>query len=216
MGIAGEVPASAASNAPQSRWPAFLYAGALLTTLPVLWLHAVPVITGAALAEHRDHGWLVYVHTIGGVGMLGFGAAALYVGWTRRGFGRHRWLGYTYLASGSVGALLELALSLLAAHPPRSLYVATGTLSVVWLAVAAMAWRAARNRRFDSHREWMVRSFVLTWTFVGCRLVTRAPLFESLGPEAVTALIWINWVLPLVVCEFVLQWRRGARLAPAP
>ena len=216
MEIAADRPTSAKPGIRSSRWPALLYAGALFTTLPVLWLHAVPVFTGTAFAEHSDHWWLVYAHTLGGVGMLGFGAAALYVGWTRRGSPPHRWLGYAYLAFGSVGAVLALALSLLATHAPRSLYVATGTLSVLWLAVAAMAWRAARNRRFDAHREWMIRSFVLTWTFVGCRLVSRVPLSEGFGPEAVTALIWINWVVPLVVCEFALQWPRGARLPAAP
>jgi hypothetical protein len=80
----------------------------------------------------------------------------------------------------------------------------------VWVAVAAMAWRAARNRRFDSHREWMVRSYVLTWTFVGCRLAGHLPEFGDLGREYVTAAIWVNWIVPLVICEIALQWKRGA------
>jgi hypothetical protein len=56
----------------------------------------------------------------------------------------------------------------------------------------------------------MIRSYVLTWTFVGCRIVGRIPPFDKVGDEAVTALVWLNWIAPLLVCEGVLQWRSGA------
>jgi hypothetical protein len=29
------------------------------------------------------------------------------------------------------------------------------------------------------------------------------------GTEGVTATIWVNWIVPLLICEFALQWRRG-------
>ncbi len=82
----------------------------------------------------------------------------------------------------------------------------------MWVCAAAMAWRAASNRRFDSHREWMIRSFVLTWTFVFCRLAQRGDLFPWLGAEGVTAGVWLYWVGPLFLCEVALQWGRGRRL----
>jgi hypothetical protein len=195
--------------------PGLLFAAALLTTVPVLAWKAVPVLTGAVHAVHGEHWSLLYVHALGGLAMLGLGAAALYIGWTRRRFRWHRALGQAYLLLGGTGAAAALILSIRAPHEPRSLYVATGTLAVVWLSVAAMAWRAARNRRFDNHREWMLRSYVLTWTFVGCRLAGTMPLFAGLGAEAVTAMIWMNWIVPLVVCELALQWRRGERAGPS-
>jgi hypothetical protein len=212
QGRSMNTPNTAASLAPRaSRAPALLFAAALLTTLPVLAWKAVPVLTGASWANHGEHWTLLYVHVLGGLAMLGLGAAALYVGWTSRRFRWHRALGQAYLVLGGLGAAAALVLSIRAPHEPRSLYIATGTLAAVWLAVAAMAWRAARNRRFDSHREWVLRSYVLTWTFVGCRLAGKVPLFEGLGAEAVTAMIWMNWIVPLVVCELALQWRRGER-----
>ncbi|MDP8993432.1 MAG: DUF2306 domain-containing protein [Pseudomonadota bacterium] len=147
--------------------------------------------------------------------MLGLGAAALYIGWTRRAFRRHRWFGYAYLGVGSLGTTAALGLSALSPHEPASLYVATGTLSAAWLLVAAMAWRAARNRRFDSHRDWMVRSYVLSWTFVGCRMANVLNLFPSPEGEAVTAQIWMFWIVPYLLCEMALQWKRGSVARPA-
>ena len=198
-----------ASNALGNRIPAILFVLAILTSIPIAWVYAVPVFTFAT-AEHATHNAIVYVHAIGGVAMLGLGAAALYIGWTRRAFKRHRWFGYSYLIVGGIGAIAALALSILAPHEPRSLYVATGTLAVAWLLVAAMAWRAARNRRFDSHRDWMVRSYVLSWTFVGCRMANVLNVFPALGEEAVSAQIWLFWIAPYLLCEMTLQWRRGS------
>lgn len=189
--------------------PGLLLVAAILTSAPVLWSHAVPVFTGAVMQSHAGHRIILIVHAVGGTAMLVLGATALYIGWTRRGFEHHRLVGYGYLTLGSMGAAAALLLSILAPHQPRSLYVATGTLALVWLAVAAMAYRAARNRRFDTHRDWMIRSYVLSWTFVGCRLAESFSFFPSLGAEGVTATIWVNWIVPLLICEFALQWRRG-------
>lgn len=148
--------------------------------------------------------------------MLAVGAAALYIGWTRRAFRYHRLVGYTYLLGGATGAAMGLALSLRNAHRIGGITVATGTLAIVWLAVAVLALRAARNRRFEAHQQWMVRSYVLTWTFVGCRMAGRVPALEALGDSGGAAIVWLSWVVPLLVCEGVLQWAATSRLQQTP
>jgi hypothetical protein len=160
---------------------------------------------------HVRHGTTLYFHVVGALAVILAGAGALYIGWTKKAFKRHKWFGYTYLGLGSVMALSALELSIEAPHEPRSLYVATGTLALVWLAVAAIAYRAARNRRFLVHRDWMIRSYVLTWTFVGCRIATNVDIFPGLGSEGVTAAIWVNWTVPFVICEVALQWSAGSK-----
>lgn len=190
--------------------PALLFAAALLSTLPIFWMIVLPMLDGRNWGQHAMHLPIVLTHAWGGVAMLIFGAGALYIGWTRRQFRYHRWFGYAYLLLGGIGALFALVASVMAPHKPASLYIATGTLAAAWLAFAAMAWRAAHNRRFDSHRQWMVRSYVLSWTFVGCRLATMVDFYPWLGAESVTAAIWVNWVVPILLCEIALQWQAGA------
>lgn len=73
-----------------------------------------------------------------------------------------------------------------------------------------MAWRAIRNRRIEAHRDWVIRSYVLTFSFVVCRLAMRLPAVESLGPETATAVVWVTWALPLFLTEVALQWSRGS------
>ena len=73
-----------------------------------------------------------------------------------------------------------------------------------------MGYRAARNRRSDSHRAWMIRSYVLTWSFVSCRLIGKAPALANIGDGA--AIIWLSWIVPLLACEVALQWSAGKAL----
>jgi hypothetical protein len=188
-----------------------LWGGAVLTAAPIWWLVALPVLQDGA-AAHAAHAWEVLLHAGGGTFMLAAGAIALYVGWTRQGFGAHRWIGYTYLLGGSAGAGMGLVLSFMSPHAPHGVAVATGVLAATWLAVTAMAWRAVRNRRYDAHREWMIRSYVLTWTFVFCRMVMRIPAIGEAGDEAITATIWATWIVPLIVCEIAINWSKTGRL----
>lgn len=141
--------------------------------------------------------------------MLVAGSAAIFIGWTRRGFRFHKWAGYTYLLGGSAASLAAIGLNVINPHANLSIALATSTLAAVWLAAGAMAWRAIRNRRIDTHREWMIRSYLLTWTFVLCRIVQR-PEFMIVSEDVVADAIWTTWVLPLLVCEIVLQWNRGS------
>ena len=188
-----------------------LFVAALATSAWAWWTFAWPLITGASRHRHADHFALTYAHMIGGTLMLVAGSAALFIGWTRRGFRHHKWIGATYLIGGGLGAAMGLGLSLRNAHRITGITVATGTLAAVWLVVAGMAFRAARIRRFEAHREWMSRSYILTWTFVGCRMAGRVPALESMGDAGGAAVVWLSWVLPLVACEVALQWRATSR-----
>lgn len=201
-----------ATRAPSLGWPAALFFASLATSAWAWWYFAWPIVSGVAFPRHSSHFSLVLAHALGGTLMLAVGAVALYVGWTRRAFRYHKLLGYAYLIGGAAGASLGLALSLRNPHGLTGITVATGTLAITWLAVAALAFRAARNRRFEVHRQWMVRSYVLTWTFAGCRVAGRVPALEALGDAGGAAVVWLSWVVPLLVCELVLQWGATSRL----
>jgi uncharacterized membrane protein YozB (DUF420 family) len=83
---------------------------------------------------------------------------------------------------------------------------------LVWLAFSAMAWRAIRNRQIEQHREWMIRSYVVAWTFVFCRFYTRA--VPDVAQGSMNDMIWVTWIGPVLLCEILLQWRRGSARRP--
>lgn len=187
-----------------------LFFVSLLCSLAVLVCIVLPVL-GGEFRGHETHGGRLHGHAASGSLMLLLGAA-LYVGWTHRFFAAHKWLGASYLLAGAIASLLALALPLRAPHEPGSIAVATNTIAATWLAYSAVAWRAVRNRRLEAHRDWMVRSYVVTWTFVFCRMAMQLPLFPGLGAEAITATIWVSFIVPVLAWEVVMQWRSTSRL----
>ena len=187
---------------------------AFVSSMLAWWLIAIPVATFENSHKHPGHFGLLYIHMLGGSLMLFLGGVNLYVGATRKHFKFHKLVGRFYLLGGSIGAITAITLALSPAHKSDPSVVLTNlssslaTLALAWLAAAAMAYRAVRNRRFDSHRDWMIRSYVLAWAFVFCRIVSRVPAVAELGGGQ--AFIWLSWVAPLLLCEVAIQWRVGA------
>jgi hypothetical protein len=193
-----------------------LLGAALVSSAIAWWMIAWPVATLANVASHSGHFALTFAHMIGGSGMLWLGALNLYLAARKDHYPLHRRVGQAYLAFGAFGAVVAMIVTLTPAHKPAGSVILTSstvsllTLASAWLCFAALGWRAALNRRFQSHGQWMVRSYVLVWSFVFCRIASRVVPIDG------EAFIWLSWVGPLIVCEMVLQWPQGARSARAP
>jgi len=179
-------------------------------------LIAEPVLMFSNVEKHAGHFPLVFLHMLAGTLMLFLGLANLYVGTTGKHFKYHKLIGRIYLIGGTIGASVAIVITLSSAHKPSGAGTFTnGTVSLIslataWLIAAGMAYRAVKNMRYDSHQDWMIRSYVLVWSFVFCRIVSRIPGVEELGGGS--AFIWLSWVGPLIICELALQWRDGGNL----
>jgi hypothetical protein len=195
-----------------------LLAAALITSVVAWWMIAWPVATLANVASHQGHFALTFAHMVGGTGMLALGGLNLYLAARKDSYPLHRMVGQGYLAFGAFGSAVAIIVTLTHAHKPADGAVLTNAtvsllmLATAWLCFAALAWRAARNRRFTSHAHWMVRSYVLVWSFVFCRIASRVSNIDELGNGE--AFIWLSWVGPLIVCEMLLHWPEGARQVP--
>ena len=147
--------------------------------------------------------------------MLFLGGLNLYLAARKDNFPLHRLVGKGYLLFGAFGVVVAMTITLTHAHKPTAGPILTNatvsllTLASAWLASAALGWRAALNRRFDSHSQWMIRSYVLVWSFVFCRIASRVSNIDDLGNGE--AFIWLSWIGPLLICETVLQWPHGAK-----
>lgn len=121
----------------------------------------------------------------------------------------HRFSGRVYLLSILVGSVGGLGLAFTI---PEGLTCATGLgmLAVAWLTTSAMAFIAIRKRNLVQHKQWMIRSYVVTFAFVSFRLVDDILHYygfgEIQGHNAMLA--WGCWTLPLLVTEVVIQGRQ--------
>lgn len=139
----------------------------------------------------------------------------------RRRFGRmHRVLGRVH-----VGVLLALVLPSAVVMSRHSFGGWPAGVSFVSLAAATAGCTlagvaTARRRRFDRHRRWMLRSYVLICSAVALRLISGAAgLVGVPSPEAAYVVAaWCSWLVPLAALELAQQVpaRRPRAARPAP
>jgi uncharacterized membrane protein len=147
------------------------------------------------------------------------GLAAIIIGpfqfWSRLRYRHpkvHRVTGRLYLGAVLVGGIGGMAM---AVTIPEGLAYATGLffLSVAWMLTAGMALTAIRLRVIEQHKEWMIRSYVVTFAFVTFRVADDVLHYFGLAeiPDHNAMFAWGCWAVPLLFTEAVLQCRRILR-----
>jgi uncharacterized membrane protein len=80
----------------------------------------------------------------------------------------HRVSGRVYLAAVVPAGVAAVTIAPLSTFGPN-VRVPSVLLGVLWVVTAIAGFRAARNRRFAEHREWMLRSVALSFVIVANR-----------------------------------------------
>jgi uncharacterized membrane protein len=158
------------------------------------------------------YGWSFYIHILTGPFTLVAGLLLMSERFRQRLPRWHRRLGRVQV------------LTILLALAPSGLWMAlyaqaglSGQLGFSALAIAtavctAMGWRTAVQRRFQSHRRWMTRSYVLLCSAVVIRLIggLATVTVPSEGLDQFTP--WLSWLAPLAVLEWVFaRTKRNAK-----
>lgn len=154
--------------------------------------------------------WGLVAHIAGGLVALTTGVVQLWLGLTNRVATLHRTLGRVYgsaIVVGSVGGYY-LALTI----PAKEVAYATGLfmLCTAWIVTTSMAVLAIRRRNLIQHREWMLRSYTVTFAFVVYRLFTDvlSGLHLASPGDVGTIMAWACWAVPLLLIEPLIQIRK--------
>ncbi len=128
----------------------------------------------------------------------------------------HRLIGRVYLIAIALGSVASFYLACTTSDG-WAWGFGVAMLGVAWLTTSGMAYYAVRQRQIPIHKEWMVRSYVVTFAFVTFRILYDYPPLNSLKPDSDRAvtMIWACWTLPLLATEVVLQLRRMRKPAAA-
>ncbi|MFD9942600.1 DUF2306 domain-containing protein [Nonomuraea sp. NPDC059023] len=126
----------------------------------------------------------------------------------------HRMIGRCYLLAGVLpSALTAIPVALLSGR----LITQVGLVvpAVLWLVTGGLAVRAARDRDFARHRNWMTRNYALTFLAVTSRVLVPLILLAHLpfgGAADVQSMIPIGqalgWIVNLVVAEILIRRSR--------
>lgn len=153
--------------------------------------------------------WLV-IHVIGGVVALVVGPlqfiAAIRTRWPRF----HQATGLTYIAATAVAAPAGLVLSFGTTAGPVA-GAGFAALGLLTLYFTGQGLRTALARRFDEHREWMLRSYALTAAAITLRLMIPASFLLQLDfSTAYRVIAWACWLTNLALVELYIHRTRTA------
>jgi hypothetical protein len=159
-------------------------------------------------------GWLL-IHIAGGLIALLSGPVQLWLGLHNVKMHVHRKLGLLYMAGMTIGSIGAFGLAL---QTDGGVIFGSGLffLSLAWISTTSLAYVAIRRGLVDQHREWTIRSYVVTFAFVTFRVGQVAmvgsgvPLLTAIGIMA-----WACWAVPLLVTELVIQGRKLRKPARA-
>ncbi|WP_128915424.1 DUF2306 domain-containing protein [Granulicella sibirica] len=153
--------------------------------------------------------WVLIPHAIAGTIAFILGPLQFSSRLRRRHTRLHRNLGRLYAFSVSLAAPLAI-LSTAHAHYPKAIYfrIAIAIQAGAWFTATGIGIRAAMSRNIAAHRTWMVRSYAVTFTFIGTRVLQPIPAWNHLGR------FWFAVAIICITCMALLtpQLARSGRL----
>jgi hypothetical protein len=206
------------AGAGRGRGPALLLAATLLAAATIWFLYSrVHYVADFSAASYTSYFWPrrfgLLAHMAGGATAITTGLVQIWLGLSGRTNWLHRSLGKVYalgVAVGSVGGFY-MALTI-----PGAMAYASGLffLALAWVTTTGMALYAISRRQFDQHRDWMLRSYTVTFAFVTFRFgeaILRPWLKMPQGQAADdldTLMAWACWAIPLLLLEVFIQLGR--------
>ena len=189
---------------------------AALMALTFVGVAAVPYLVQMDEAQFRQYwpmrGWLL-LHIAMGIVALLAGPVQIWLGLKDLYPKVHKNLGFVYMAAVTLGAAAGYYLSF---NTSGGWVFGAGLagLATAWLLTTGLAFMAITRHLIEQHKEWMIRSYVVTFGFVSFRVLFSA--LESAGvgtlPEQLGASAWFCWSVPLLLNEVVLQGRKILRV----
>jgi Predicted membrane protein (DUF2306) len=150
--------------------------------------------------------WLL-LHIAGGTAALFAGPFQLWSGLRDSHRRLHRWTGLVYAAGVLLGGAAAFYLSFYS--QPRSFGVALFALGAAWWVTVGSALVAIKRFRIEAHKAWMIRSYVVRFSFVTFRMLIEMPLWSMVGDARLAVVLWVSWVAPLTVTEVVVPSARS-------
>ncbi|AEU38225.1 DUF2306 domain-containing protein [Granulicella mallensis] len=145
---------------------------------------------------------LLIPHTLSGVLALLIGPLQFSSRFRQRHLKIHRVLGRIYVVSVFIGSYTGIALA--AGRPGLP---GTSMQAAAWMVCTAAAFVTARNRQIVAHRQWMARSYAVTFTFVSSRVLNLWPRYWSHLGDSFAAVGVIAFTLAsLLIVELGINW----------
>ena len=181
-----------------------------LAALSVLVITEFPILHDRTGVNHTYlltliHDRLLFIpHALFGTLALLIGPVQFSSRIRRRHLQFHRILGRVYAISVFIAAPCAIVIS---AHWHPTLAVATSVQGGAWFLCTAMAVLLARNGHIPQHRQWMIRSYAVTFLFIMLRVPNFWPPFFNISDANFTLVDLIAVMLCFILPDIAFNFR---------
>jgi uncharacterized membrane protein len=159
-----------------------------------------------------DYKWALVFHISCGLIAMIIGPFQFWKTFRSKYIKTHRMMGRIYLIAILIGTISATNLAWTSSYKISfSWAFGLQALAFAWISSALMAYVSVMKKRIVQHKEWMIRSYVLTLGFFFFRILNNSEFVKSIIPEfkerGVT-IIWCCWAIPLLITEIVLSWKK--------
>ncbi len=167
---------------------------------------------------HVKVAWVILPHLIFGITALLIGPLQFSTRIRRSHPNVHRALGRVYVGSVLIAAPFGLLIPFVG---PKDPFFTIGVCvhASVWFITTLMAYLTARNRYIALHRQWIIRSYMLSFSFVIVRVLSPVWHLITIQQYGVADVIMsFSYVL---LADILFSWKeittpaRATRVAPA-
>lgn len=163
-------------------------------------------LTPDALGKYYNFKWILIAHITSGGGSLILGIIQFWPKLRNYSWKLHRIIGFLYLLAVLVSSFCAVILAFTTSYEVNLPYAFSLQIWVsVWISATGIAYYHAIRKKFKLHKEWMIRSYIVTLAFVVSGLTLKIPYVKNLGSfeEISPSLFWMGWAVPLYIYEIV-------------
>ena len=178
-------------------------------TLSVVFYSEIPLLRQAKeWAYLITIPWMIIPHVLCGITALLSGPIQFSSRLRHRNPKLHRIFGRVYVGSVFIAAPLAVIMSNHRHDPHAIHFVAANVVQAgTWILTTAAAFMTARNRYIQQHREWMIRSYAVTFTFVGTRVLQPIPAWNRHSEAGFAMEIIVITFMAILIPDIAFHWR---------
>ncbi len=179
-----------------------------LAGISVIFSTELPILRDTSGPNHRFYltlirdRYLFVPHALGGVLATVIGPVQFSNRLRRKDLKLHRILGRVYAYSVFVAAALALVIDW---HRP--LFAGNAVQAISWSVCTLLAILTARNRHIVQHRQWMIRSYAMTFTFVALRFLNFLPAYADMSDATFNVVDIIVTFVAVSTPTIAFDWR---------
>lgn len=150
------------------------------------------------------YSWELRIHIAGGIIAALAGLTQFWSGFRNKHKNIHRFLGFTYIVSVAISAPAALILATVS-QGGLVTHVGFGMLSILWAFTTFKALYHITRREITLHKQWMIRSYALTFGFVLLRMWLGVFIASGVPiDQAYQTVAWMCWVPNLLIVEYLI------------